>query len=336
LADLGARVIKVEPPGGERLRHMGPFPGESAHAAGTPDTPGIEAGGLHRALNAGKESLVVDLDRDEGRAQFRALARGADAVLESAPPGAMAGRGLAFADLSAERPDLVYASHTPFGQDGPYAGWATSEIVDYAMGGYMYFSGHPEREPLLVPGHQGELHAGMQLATGTLLALWHAHRTGQGQHVDVSTFEAMLNAHAWLTTSWTHEGLVQSRLPSTITPCADGPVFWFPRADPQFFAFIERLEFLDDPRFKAVATFREALPEVRAALAEWAKDKTKAWIYREAQALRIPVTPVNTAADLAASPQLEARGWWRTVEGEPAPLPGPPWNFSDAHAGPRS
>ncbi len=326
LADLGARVIKVEPPGGERLRHLGPFPD---------DVSDIESGGLHRALNAGKESAVLDLDSDDGRTQFRALARGADAVLESAPPGRMAERGLAFADLSRERPDLVYASHTPFGQDGPYAGWATSEIVDYAMGGYMYFSGHPEQEPLLVPGHQGELHAGMQLAAGTLLALWHARRTGVGQHVDVSTFEAMLNAHAWLTTSWTHEGIVQSRLPSTITPCADGHIFWFPRADPQFFAFIERLDLLDDPRFQAVATFREALPDVRAALAEWAKDKTKAWIYQEAQALRIPITPVNTVADLATSPQLEARGWWRTVEDEPAVLPGPPWNFSDAGAGPR-
>src|SRR5690606_30757718 len=108
-----------------------------------------------------------------------------------------------------------------------------------------------------------------------------------------------------------------------------------PRPDPQFFAFIERLDLLDDPRFKTVASFREALPDVRAALAEWAKDKTKAWIYQEAQTLRIPITPVNTAADLAKSPQLEARGWWRTVEGEPAPLPGPPWNFSDAIAGPR-
>ncbi|MCK9485908.1 MAG: CoA transferase [Dehalococcoidia bacterium] len=326
LADLGARVIKVEPPGGDHLRHLGPFPG---------DTPDLEGGGLHRALNAGKESVVVDLDSDEGRAQFRALARGADAVLESDAPGAMARRGLAFADLATERPDLVYASHTPFGQDGPYAGWATSEIVDYAMGGYMYFSGHPEREPLLVPGHQGELHAGMQLATGTLLALWHAHRTGQGQHVDVSTFEAMLNAHAWLTTAWTHEGLVQSRLPSTITPCADGHFFWFPRPDPQFFAFIERLDLLDDPRFQAVATFREAVPDVREALAEWARGRTKAEIYHAAQEIRIPITPVNTVADLAQSPQLEARRWWRSAEGEDALLPGPPWNFSDASTGPQ-
>ncbi|MEX1021749.1 MAG: CoA transferase, partial [Dehalococcoidia bacterium] len=231
LADLGARVVKVEPPGGERLRRLGPFEG---------DAPDVEGGGLHRALNAGKESVALDLDSEAGRAAFRSLVLAADAVLESAAPGVMVARGLGYDDLAGERPDLVYASHTPFGQDGPYAGWATSEIVDYAMGGYMFFSGHPEREPLLAPGLQGALHAGMQLAAGTLLALWHARRTGEGQHVDVSTFESLLNAHAWLTTTWTHEGMVQTRLPSTVTPCADGHFFWFPRPDPQFFAFIDR------------------------------------------------------------------------------------------------
>jgi crotonobetainyl-CoA:carnitine CoA-transferase CaiB-like acyl-CoA transferase len=326
LADLGARVIKVEPPGGESLRQMGPFP---------EDRPDIEAGGLHRALNAGKESVVLDLDTEAGRAAFRDLVLGADAVLESEGPGVMAERGLAFADLEGARPNLVYASHSPFGQDGPYAGWATSEIVDYAMGGYMYFSGHPEREPLLVPGHQGELHAGMQLAAGVTIALWHARTRGVGQHVEVSTFEAMLNAHAWLTTSWTHEGLVQNRLPTAITACEDGHFFWFPRADPQFFAVIDHPEFLDDPRIQSIATFRALLPEVRDVLNEWARDKTKAWVYENAQALRIPVTPVNTVADLASSSQLEARRWWRTPEGEPSPIPGAPWNFSDATAGPR-
>jgi len=326
LADLGARVIKVEPPGGEALRHLSPFPDDQPH---------VDTGGLHRALNASKESVVIDLDSAEGQAQFRALALGADAVMESDRPGAMAARGLGYPSFESDRPDLVYASHTSFGQDGPYADWVTSEIVDYAMGGYMFFSGHPEREPLLVPGHQGQLHAGMQLATGVILALWHARQTGQGQYLEVSTFESMLNAHSWLATSWTHEGIVQTRLPSTITACEDGHFFWFPRADPQFFAFIERLEFLEDPRFSSVASFRLALPDVRAALSEWAKDKTKAWVYENAQALRIPVTPVNTVADLAASPQLAARGWWRAVEDEAALLPGPPWNFSDATAGPR-
>ncbi len=327
-ADLGARVIKMEPPGGDRLRRLGPFAGDVADP---------ERGGLHLALDAGKESVVADLDTADGVARLRGLLAGADVLLESAGPGTMAARGLGAETLLWDHPWLVVGSHTPFGQDGPYAERATSEIVDYAMGGYLFFSGSPEHHPLLVPGHQGELHAGMQLATGTLLALWHARQTGAGQHVDVSTFESMLNAHSWLTTWWTHEGEVQTRLPTTILRCADGHFFWFPRPDPQVFALIERLDLMDDPRMQTVLGFRAAVQEVRDAFERWAAGRTKAEIYHTAQSMRIAVTPVNTAADLAASGQLAERGWWRAVEHPLAgrlELPGPPWNFSDAHAGP--
>ena len=327
LADLGARVVKVEPPGGDRLRALGPFPN---------DEPDAERGGLHLALNAGKESLVLDLAGAEGRAALRALLAGADVLIESAGPG---GDGeLDFAALAAEFPSLVHASHSPFGLDGPYAGRVTSEIVDYAMGGYMYFSGHPQKPPLLMPGHQGELHAGMQLAAGALIALWHARATGLGQLVEVSTFESMLNAHAWLTTWWTHEGEVQSRLPSTMIPCADGFVFWFPRPDPQLFALIDRVDLIDDPRWTTMLGWREAIEEVRGMIAAWTASRTKDDIYHAAQQLRIALTPVNTVEDLARSPQLEARGWWREVEDVSAQalrIPGPPWIFSTSAAGPR-
>jgi crotonobetainyl-CoA:carnitine CoA-transferase CaiB-like acyl-CoA transferase len=333
LADLGARVVKVEPPEGDRLRRLGPFPG---------DEPDDERGGLHLALNAGKESVVADLEHESGRARLLELVSGADIFLESSGPTGLRASGLGYADVADEHPALVYASQSPFGLDGRYAERVSSEIVDYAMGGFMYFSGAPEAHPLLVPGHQGELHAGMQLATGAVLGAWHARQTGVGQHVDVSTFESMLNAHCWLTTSWTHEGEVQSRLPSTITPCADGHVFWFPRPDAQLFAHIGRLDMLDDTRFQTIAGFREALPELRAAVAEWARDRTKAEIYHAAQEMRIAFTPVNTTEDLANSEQLAAREFWRPLEHSDATLgdggrvdvPGPPWRFSDAEVGP--
>ncbi len=334
LADLGARIVKVEPPQGDALRRLGPFPQDEPHAERS-----SERGGLHLALNAGKESVVADLEGAPGRARLRELLGGADIFLESSGPTGLVAQGLAYDDIANDHPALVYASQSPFGLDGRYAERLSSEIVDYAMGGFMYFSGAPEGHPLLVPGWQGELHAGMQLATGALLGAWHARRTGIGQHVDVSTFESMLNAHCWLTTSWTHEGEVQSRLPSTITPCADGQVFWFPRPDAQLFTHIDRLDFLDDPRFQTIAGFREALPELRAAFAEWARDKTKAEIYHGAQEMRIALTPVNTTEDLAVSEQLAERGFWRTIDHDDEALgeldlPGPPWRFSDAEAGP--
>ena len=326
LADLGARVIKVEPPGGDRLRSLGPFPG---------DEHDPELGGLHLALNAGKESLVLDLDASEGQARLRDLVTAADLLLESAGPVAMAARGLGFEPLHELHRALVYGSHSPFGSQGPYAGRATSEIVDYAMGGYMYFCGDPERHPLIVPGHQAQLHAGMQLACGALLALWHARRTGAGQHVDVSTFESVLNAHAWLTTSWTHEGEVQRREASPVLRCAGGHFFAVPRPAPELFALIGRPELADDPRWATFPRIREALPELYAMIEHWARDRTKEQVYRAAQELRIPITPVNTVQDLARSEQLAVRGWWRRVKHPWAgalELPGPPWRFSDTPA----
>ncbi len=344
LADLGARVLKVEPPGGDRLRRLGPF-GPTVEPAEPADREraDLERGGLHLSLGAGKESLVLDLDDAEGRRRLRELLAGAELFLESAEPGVMAARGLDHASLAAELPRLVYASHTPFGQDGPYAGRRSSEIVDYAMGGYMYFCGEPGRAPLMVPGFQGELHAGMQLALGALVALRHARRTGAGQHVDVSTMESMLSAHCWLTTLWTHKGVVQERAGSTLIRCADGFVYWMaPRPALDLFVLIERFDLLEDPRWVAASqdglAWREAVPELRAMFEAWARQHSKQEVYERAQTLRLNVTPANDAADLDRSPGLRERGFWRELEHPllgTLELPGSPWELPGARVGPR-
>ena len=334
LADLGARVVKVEPPGGDRLRALGPLAPGGGSAG--------ELGGLHLALGAGKESVVLDLDHAPGRRRLLELLEGAEIFLESAEPGEMARRGLDYPSLASRFPRLVYASQTPFGQDGPYARRRSSEIVDYAMGGYMYFCGEPGRPPLMVPGFQGELHAGMQLALGALIALWHARRTGRGQQVDVSTFESMLGAHCWLTTLWTHKGLVQERLGSTLIRCSDGYVYWMaPRPALDLFVLIERFELVDDPRWVAAsrdgALWREAVPELREMFEGWASRHPKQEVYERAQTLRLNVTPVNDAADLARAPGLRERGFWRTVEHPLAgavEIAGPPWELRSGPVGP--
>ena len=328
LGDLGARVIKVEDKTGVGLRTLGPFP---------PTALGdIEAGGLHLALDAGKESIVIDFQQSVDVDQFDRLASAVDIVLLSRSTKldrTLLERHVALRD---KNPELVLGVHTPFGVNGPYSDRSSSEIVDYAMGGYMYFSGDPEREPLLAPGFQAEFHAGMQLAFGAMVGAYHSLKTGQGQTVEVSTFESMLNAHSWLTSSWTHEGIIQSRKETWITKCLDGHVFWMPRPDPQFFAMIERPDLIDDPRLDSMLEFRDAVPEYRAAFADWAKNKKKQDIYHEAQALRIAVTPVNDAEDLGNSQQLRAREFWRTVDSPVGKIeiPGPPWNFSDVELGP--
>lgn len=327
LASLGARVLKVEPPGGDRLRRLGPFSG---------DRPDPERGGLHLALNAGKESIVLDPGGSAGRRELEQLLDSADVLLESAGPGVMDSLGLGYRELASERPALVYASHSPFGSDGPYAGRVGSEIVDYAMGGWMYFCGEPEKPPLMVPGHQAELHAGMQLAAGALAALWHARRSGAGQHVDVSTFESMVSAHVFLLSNWMQEGEVERRRGTTLLTCADGPMLLtYPR--PQVYALIGEPERADDPRWEDPARWPEVRDELLADLAGWVAGRTMADVHERAQGLRIhAVTPVDSVAELAASPQLASRQWWRTVHhpaAGPLELPGPPWMMSRSRTG---
>ncbi len=328
LSDLGARVLLVEPPEGGRLRALGPFADDRPHA---------ERGGLHIALNAGKESVALDLDGPAGRRRLGTLVSAAEVLLVSGDPGELRERGLGYEALAAEQPSLVYVSQSPFGHDGPYAGRTSSEAVDYAMGGFMYFCGEPGRAPLMIPGFQGELHAGMQMATGALLALRHARRSGAGQHVEVATFEALLNAHVWLASSWLEEGELWSRAGSGLVPCRDG-FLMLGRVSPDLFLLIGHPELMDDPRFATTTGWRAALPEVRGMLAEWVADKTMAEVYHLAQLLRIIVTPVNTVEHLARSAQLEARGWWREVrtalDGTIA-VPGPPWTLSGSASGPR-
>ncbi len=329
LGDLGARVIKVEPPGGERLRRLGPFAGSGED---------LECGGLHLALNAGKESVIADLDAEDGRRLLRSLLRGAEILIESHGPAAMESRGLGYDSLSQDAAALVYVSHTPFGRPGPYAEWVSSEIVDYAMGGYLYFCGDPAREPLMVHGHQGEFHAGMHLALGALFALWEARRSGRGQLVEVSTFESMLAAQVWFTTAWEQEGEIRRREGSSLIRCRDGWVHWQP-SSAEVLLLIGRPELRDDPRFQTVEGWLAAIPEVRGLVEEWALERSAQEIYESAQALGQLMAPVRTAADLAASGQFSARGWWKGVE-HPLKgrieIPGLPLTFSRSPSGPAS
>ena len=327
LSALGARVLKVEPPGGERLRRLGPFPG---------DRPDPELGGLHLALNAGKESVVLDLEGASGRRELRRLLGTAEILLEPAGPGVTGGLDAGDDELSRGHPALVRVSHSPFGAEGPYAGRLGSEIVDYAMGGWMYFCGEPGRPPLMVPGYQAELHAGMQLAAGSLAALWHARRSGRGQHVDVSTFESMVSAHVFLLSNWMQEGEVDRRRGTTLLRCADGLLLvTFPR--PQLYELIGEPERADDPRWSDPARSAEAREEMVERIARWVAGRTREEVHGRAQELRLhSLTPVDSVEELAASPQLAFRRWWRSVEHPRAgelELPGPPWVMSRSPTG---
>ena len=293
LADLGAQVVKVEPPGGDPARAELPLVnGESAFFAW---------------LAAGKLSVTLSLDDP----RVDELASHADIVVHS-ERGEAAGR--LEERLAAANERAVVLSLSPYGRSGDRADWQATPFTEYATGGYHYFSGDPAREPLALPGHQVPFHAGTHGAVAVLAGLWRAREQGKGQRIEVSHQEAILNDHAWLTTIWTHQGVVQSRTGSIFVPCADGFVFLFNLAPyPNLFVLIERFDLLEDESLQQPLVWTERFAEVLEAFGEWTRTRTKQEIYYAAQELRIAVTPVNTMADVAASEQLAARDWFGAV-----------------------
>ena len=161
LAGLGADVIKVEPPGGSPSRREAPV------ADGEPD--GLASLRFH-AYNRGKRSVVLDVDDAAGRADFLRLVATADFVVENAGPGVMEARGIGFEALRDVRPDLVYVAISPFGQTGPYADHAATDLTLAAMGGAMALNGDPDRRPLRVTVPQTWHHAAAESAVGALVA----------------------------------------------------------------------------------------------------------------------------------------------------------------------
>lgn len=182
LADLGADVIQVEPPGGSTAPRLGPFAGDS----------GREEDSLFWASYArNKRGITLDLALVEGRTLFLRLAERADFVLESFPPGHLAERQLDYAHVSGVNPRIIMASVTPFGQTGPKACWPASDITVMAASNYLLAGGEEDRAPLRNPIAQSFLHASAEAALGCLVALHERRRSDRGQHVDVSAQEAL-------------------------------------------------------------------------------------------------------------------------------------------------
>ncbi|MEE9285788.1 MAG: CoA transferase [Dehalococcoidia bacterium] len=327
LADLGATVLMVEPPHGHPLRRAGPFPDDEPHP---------EKSGLFLYYCANKHGVSLDLTQSADCGAVLDLAAQAHLVVESFPPGRMDELGLGLDALRERNPAVVLTSVSHFGQTGPYRDWQGEEIVDYALGGYMYFGGHRDREPLMVPNNQPQLNAGAQAALASLAAVWWAGKTGQGQHVDVSALEAMLSAHCWTSAAWTHEGTVLRRTESDATRCKDGwVVFMLSRWDPNVFVLAERPELMDDPRFSQHQAWLDHMEELHEVLGQWCAHRTKEEVFHRAQELRIAVAPVYDARDLLRWDHLRQREWF--LEGEhpvagPTVFPGFPYKLSETPA----
>lgn len=336
LGDFGAEVIKVEPPGGEPGRQLPPF----FH-----DDPHPEKSLFFLLANLNKRGVTLDLESPEGARMLRALAKDADVVIESFPPGYLSSLGLDLATLQRENPDLIMTSITPFGQTGPYKGYKGEEIVAYATSGVMAVSGLTDREPLQHGGFPALYEAGLNGMLATLAALLVRDFSGEGQHVDVSIQEVAASTMVINQPFYSFAGGVQGRRRRTgsefgqIMPCKDGYFIcqeagsagWDAIAD-----FFRRAE-LKEERF---ANPNERVlhgHELDEILLDAAKDRTMAEMFKSAsEEYRILFGVVQTPADLAHCPQLEARGFYEEIEHPVIGRIRVPFRLFDISAGPAS
>ena len=306
LADLGARVVKVERPGlGDDSRHIGPFLGDqSAYFA---------------SINRGKQSIALDLKDPADRLIFDALLARADVLVENYRPGVMAKLGLGWDVLHARHPRLIYAAASGFGQTGPDAHKAAYDMVVQAMGGIMSVTGWPGGKPTRVGTSVGDITAGLFTVIGILSALHDRARTGVGQFVDVAMLDGQIaileNAVARYAVTGVAPGPLGARHPS-ITPfaayeCQDGHVVIAAGNDALWAALLDALDLSalkGNPRFATNALRTEAADTV-ATILETALMTAPAahWLAR-LEAAGVPCGPLHDVAQALAHPQVRARG----------------------------
>ena len=318
LADQGADVTKLEPPGGDDSRAFGPFPGDEPHP---------ERSGLFLHLNRNKKSIVVDPASPDGAETIRRLATRAHIVLEDYPAGSAHAWGWGWPTLRAANPALVLTSVTPFGQNGPYRDYRGSELTLQAMGGPLITNGHEDREPLKLAGHYAHYHAGMVAAVATLMALRRAEASGAGDWIDVSVYECQAGCRDRQSTNLTiasYTGMSVGRGPSVwrmgagVRPCRDGYVnimgAW--NRLPRLLQLIGREDLLEHPQIGAPMGTepQELVDAVESAYAAWLEPLSKREAVAAAQTAGLLAGPVNTVADLLQDPHFQARGVWDTID----------------------
>ena len=362
LADLGADVIKIEPPGGDPARNVGPF----YH-----DEQDQEKSLYFLNLNTNKRSVTLNLDDPQGRAALQKLVPSADIVVESFAPGYLDGLGLGYEGLQTLRPDVILTSITGFGAWGPHAGLLAPDIVGVAMAGIMWLAGDPQDPPNLPYGYQGYLSASIQAAAGAMMALYQRDLTGEGQHVDVSMQEALLIAEETAMQTYDLNKAVRGRtgrggsLSITVPglgayEAADGWIWGYVGTPagapwPELLKWMEeegKAEDLTEEPYRSTAEQlnmafltklmlnpeegKEKAPlleHINEVLQRFFAGKPKRELYEQGQGRRLLIGIVSAPDDLAENRQLNARNWFQDIEhpelGETLRYPGPPYRLSE-------
>ena len=328
LGDLGADVIKVERPGGDPDRNIGPF----YH-----DAPDAEKSLYWFAYNTSKRGITLNIGTADGKEIFKQLAKKADFVLESFPLGYLKSLGLDYVALSELNPSIIVTSITPFGQTGPYKDYKTSDLVASAMGGLVYICGDVDRPPVRISAEQAYLHAGVHAVGATLIAHYYRELTGAGQHVDVSIQEAMVWTTMYAIPYWhtaqrlfPRSGNLQTRYGSTyrlMFPCKDGYVAVRAYTGLTFGAWQARLvkamesegmaEDLTSIDWEALSFEGQRQEEIdhwEEVMRQYFMKHTKAELYEKARQYEFSLFPSNTPKNIVKYQQLAERGFWVEIE----------------------
>ncbi|HEY4404977.1 MAG TPA: CoA transferase [Xanthobacteraceae bacterium] len=351
LADLGAEVIRIEPPQGSALRRAAPL-AATAHGAESC---------AHAFWNANKKAVTLDLSCADGRRLFGDLVAKSDVVIETFAPGTLSAWGIGYDTMRDRNPGIILVSVTPYGQTGPCAKFHATDLTLLAAGGLLSLGGYPEIGPVAVAGEQGFLASAIFGAVATLKALLERQNTNNGgtnhgQWLDVSGQECIAFALEDAIPEWYLSGSIrrrtgdQAREAGTgVYPCQDGYISMVAGRLGTAKAFKTLVQWIADSGTPGGAEllderwhdfkFRQS-PEGIARFAEifgaFCATRSKQELYREGQEKQIAIAPVNTVADIVDDPQLRANDYFRSLHdgalGRDLTVPGPPYRLSGTPA----
>ncbi len=342
LADLGADVIKVEPPGGDPTRQMGPLP---------PDTKGCDYGGYFASVNRNKRSVVLDLKSAADRQALARLVDTADALVENLRAGAMDRLGLGYEKLRERKPALVYAAIRGFGDhrtgESPYINRPCFDVVSQSMGGLVSFTG-PEGGPAYRTGAAiGDIYPGSLAALGVVSAIHAARRTGQGQFVDVAMYDAILALSEEITYQYSMRGRVQrpsgnnhqTLVPYGIFPTQDGAVAIAAQTDHHWqvlCGIIGRPELGGDERTRNNRSRLKNAAFVRTTVSDWTSARPTRGVVAALDG-KVPTGPVNNGRDIFEDPHPRIREMLVETpmpgDNPPVVLAGSPIKFTQTPSG---
>ncbi len=312
LADHGAEVIKIENDIGDSSRSIGPY---------RDDDPQKQWSGYFVSLNRGKKSVVLDLKTEEGRRAFFYLLESSDILIENFRPGVMERLGLDYEILAKRKPELIYAAIRGFGDPrfgkSPYNDWPSYDVVAQAMGGLMGITGLDAEHPMKVGPGIGDIFSGLMMAFAIMAALRHKEQTGEGQFIDISMYDAMVNMCERIIYQYDYDGTIAKPegnahpllAPFGLFKAKDGWVSIGIVENNLFHHLLNamgREELKTESRFASKVKRSENAKEINAIVSEWAKNLTRAEL-AELLGGKVPFGPVNNAKDIFADPHMAVR-----------------------------